>query len=332
MGIGSHYKGCRLNRLLEGVAAVCDVLQGVSGGDVNIDPVMTLTRDPLYGLHPPGLWSPNRSCRLVETQDGWMAVNLPRNEDLASIPAWLGCGLDADPWQALVEMAIMYSTDALVKDAIDLHLPVAAVGEAVQLQNSALRHSASRNRSVIDLSALWAGPLCGGLLAEAGFDVTKIEDPRRPDPSPNSTPQLNQRINGRKRHLAMSLQDLKLIEMIANARILITSARPHALARAGLDEDRLFAINPDLLWIAITAHGWRGNAAMRVGFGDDCAAAGGLLDWKGRQPCFMGDALADPITGILAATKAFEAVTEDKAGLIDIALSSASATFAGMIK
>ena len=116
--------------------------------------------------------------------------------------------------------------------------------------------------------------------------------------------------------------------MIGEARVLITSARPHALARLGLDEARLFQINPDLLWIAITAHGWSGDAAMRVGFGDDCAAAGGLVRWDDGAPRFLGDALADPLTGMTAATFALEALAKGKGGLLDVSLARTAATFA----
>ena len=54
----------------------------------------------------------------------------------------------------------------------------------------------------------------------------------------------------------------------------------------------MFTLNPDLLWIAITGHGWAGAAGLRIGFGDDCAAAGGLVEWHNDIPRFMGDALA----------------------------------------
>jgi crotonobetainyl-CoA:carnitine CoA-transferase CaiB-like acyl-CoA transferase len=181
---------------------------------------------------------------------------------------------------------------------------------------------------VVDLSALWAGPYCGSLLAEAGYDVCKIEDPRRPDPTAATMPALDARLNGQKTRANSALNDPRLFERIAAARVLITSARPHALARAGLDEARIFAANPGLLWMAITAHGWTGSNAMRVGFGDDCAAAGGLVRWVKDAPEFVGDALADPLTGLIAATWALEALGRSEAGLIDAPLSGVSSCFA----
>ena len=82
------------------------------------------------------------------------------------------------------------------------------------------------------------------------------------------------------------------------------------------------------MWIAITAQGWRGDAAMRVGFGDDCAAAGGLVRWDEDRPQFVGDALADPLTGLTAATLALEALAKQQCGVIDVSLARTAATFA----
>ena len=129
----------------------------------------------------------------------------------------------------------------------------------------------------------------------------------------------------------MPLDDPQLLDAIADADILITSSRPHALARHGFTEEAFFALNPALIWVAITAHGWHGDAAMRIGFGDDCAAAGGLISWKKGTPQFIGDALADPLTGLEAALSVAQAVESGHAGVIDIALSQTAARYAEKI-
>lgn len=297
------------------------------GKPFGIDPNTLLQRDLV--LHSPTNWSPNRCCQLVETADGWIAVNLAREDDREAVPAWLETEFGQDPWHIVQEMAGSQKTADLLNRAALLGLPVAAVGEAAEPQTLPLSPSNSASSSsVVDLSALWAGPLCGGLLAEAGLAVTKIEDPNRPDPTSSATPEHDRRLNGRKRRITMALNDTRLVEAIADARVLITSARPHALARLGLTPDTLFYRNPSLIWVAITAHGFNGNAAMRVGFGDDCAAAGGLVRWDDGAPRFLGDALADPLTGLRAARLALAAVTEGQAGMIDVALAPTAAEFA----
>lgn len=321
-----------MTALIEAVAAAGDRLVAASHGSIAFDPRRALSRHDDLPLAEPGNRSPNGQSRLIECRDGWIAVSLPREEDRELVPAWTDAGFDEDPWQAVAASAARRTAAEMSESGAGLHLPVARVGEAEPPAPPAWREGGARDGSVIDLSALWAGPYCGGLLAEAGFEVVKIESPERPDPTPLHTPHLDARLNGRKRRLRMALDSAALHDRIARARVLITAARPHALARLGLDEERLFASNPGLLWIAITAHGWRGEAAMRVGFGDDCAAAGGLVHYEAGVPRFMGDALADPLTGLTAATLALEALDGGRRGLLDIALAQTAARFAEAIR
>lgn len=317
--------------LVDAVAAAGDRLAAASDGRIAFDARSALSRHEDLALGEPGLWSPNRHSRLVACRNGWIAVSLARDEDYDLVPAWTGASFDADRWDAVIAAAADRDADDMTAAAIALHLPVAVVGEASPLARRPLRGGQHKDGVIVDLSALWAGPYCGALLAEAGHRVIKIESAARPDPTLRHTPALDTRLNSAKQRLTMALDDPELLAMIAGARALITSGRAHALARAGLDEDRLFALNPDLLWIGITAHGWYGAPAMRIGFGDDCAAAGGLVRWQDGAPQFMGDALADPLTGLTAATRALEAMAKGEGGLLDIPLAGTAAYFAEML-
>ena len=303
------------------------------GGSIAFDADSALFRD-LPGLSAPGLISPNGQCHLLRAADGWVAVNLAREDDRAAVPAWLGCPIDGNNWSQIAQAAAGRGVANLIDQAVLLHMPVAAVGKSQPglpvLHERNRRESAGRPR-VIDLSALWAGPLCAGFLAEAGAEVVKVDSLSRPDPTPVTTPLLHARLNGRKRVMRAEFGAPAVHALIAKADVLVTSGRPHALARMGFDEARLFAANPRLLWVAITAHGWIGEGAMRVGFGDDCAAAGGLVRWHDGIPAFIGDALADPLTGMSAARVALEALAEGKSGLIDAALAPTAAHYASIM-
>ena len=189
---------------------------------------------------------------------------------------------------------------------------------------------------VIDLSAMWAGPLCGAVLAAMGAAVTKVESTRRPDPTRTSTPGFFLDLNGAKAPLALDLASpagqARLRDEIADADVLITGARPRAFAGLGLDPEAVFRGNPGLTWVAVTGYGWTGEAAARVGFGDDTAAAGGLLRWTGRgEPRFLGDALADPVTGLAAAVGALRALDLGGGVLVDAALARSAAGAAGVL-
>jgi CoA-transferase family III len=297
---------------------------------LDIDPRALLERD--LPLSAPGRWSANRHCWLVRASDHWLAVNLAREEDRAALPAWLRCDDERPSIGAMATMIAEQSAGALLEQAVLLGLPVAIVGETVpvaQVSAEALQAARQppRGLKVLDMSALWAGPLCGALLADAGMAVTRLEFATRPDPTRTATPQLDQRLNGRKQRFTIPDIDT-LQDAFTQADIVITSARPHALARLGLAPDVLLARHPRLIWVAITAHGFHGEQGLRAGFGDDCAAAGGLIHWQSGEPHFLGDALADPLTGLRAARRVFDHLARGTSGLIDAALAATAADFA----
>lgn len=289
-------------------------------------------------LDPPGLASPNGACRLVRAADGWIAVNLARADDAALLPAWLDCEPTETPWPAIEAAAASRTWSDLVAGGRQLGLPVGGVGEVLATTTAAPvlpRGRATTTRqsaalSVVDLSTLWAGPLCGAVLAALGAAVTKVESLRRPDPSRGATPEFFRRLNGAKADLALDFADpgerARLKDMILAAEVVITSARPRAFEQLGLAPDELFAERPDLTWVAISGYGWTGEEADRVAFGDDAAAAGGLVRWTpSGEPHFLGDALADPLTGLAAAVGALQALGQGGGVIVDAALAYTAA-------
>ena len=172
--------------------------------------------------------------------------------------------------------------------------------------------------------------MCGAILAAMGATVSKIESTRRPDPTRISTPEFFQRLNSAKRGIGLDLSaedgQSALRLAMSTADVVITSARPRAFAGLGLDPDQIFGLNPGLVWVAITGYGWTGDAALRVAFGDDAAAAGGLVRWTaGGAPRFLGDALADPVTGLVAALGALRGLEAGGGVLVDVSLGRSAA-------
>ncbi|HEY3796897.1 MAG TPA: CoA transferase [Caulobacteraceae bacterium] len=313
-----------------------------SGGRVDVAAMGVTSRAGHLPLAEPGRISPNGACRLVRCADGWIAVNLAREEDAELIPAWLGLEDAGDPWAAIEAGALVRTAAAAVADASVLGIPVARVGEvqthsfAAQVLRNAPRGAPRRLGRVVDVSALWAGPLCGAILAAAGAEVLKIESHRRPDPSRAATPEFFKRLNGMKMEVELDLADerdqKRLFEAVSRSDVLITSARPRAFPGIGLEPAAVFAANRALTWVSITGHGAAGAAAERVAFGDDAAAAGGLVRWEGEEPRFLGDALADPITGQAAAVAALKALETGGGAVVDIAMARASAAAAHLVK
>ena len=144
---------------------------------------------------------------------------------------------------------------------------------------------------VVDLSALWAGPLCGDLLARAGATVVKVESTQRPDGARRGPREFFDLLNGHKRSVALDLQSHDgvrvLHDLVRRADVVIEASRPRALAQLGVDGPDLVRAGGPRVWVSITGYGRSGDAANRVAFGDDAAAAGGLVVWRDGRPAVL---------------------------------------------
>ncbi|PZQ62523.1 MAG: CoA transferase [Phenylobacterium zucineum] len=322
-----------LARLSEEIAERSSVL----GRRVDVAAMRVTDRAGELPLAPAGgLVSPNGACRLFRAADGWMALNLARPEDADLVPAWLECDL-GEPWALVTTHAPRRTCADLAARADLLGLPACRVGEAAPAAAPRLAVTGAAQRStrtglkVVDLSALWAGPLCGAVLAAMGAEVVRVESVRRPDPSRRSTPGLFARLNGAKSERPLDLADpaghARLLDLIRAADVVITSARRRGLASIGLDPLALVRAVPGLVWVAISGYGQVGPD--RPAFGDDAAAAGGLLRWADGEPCFLGDALADPVTGLAAAASALAALQAGGGVVVDAGMAPAAARAVG---
>ena len=111
-----------------------------------------------------------------------------------------------------------------------------------------------------------------------------------------------------------------------NADIVIEASRPRALAQMGINPSSVIDVSPSTTWISITGYGRSNEQGYWVAFGDDAAASGGLLGWIDDVPYFLGDAIADPLTGLHAAVAAILAYRQGGGRLIDIPLANVDTT------
>jgi crotonobetainyl-CoA:carnitine CoA-transferase CaiB-like acyl-CoA transferase len=294
------------------------------------------------GLWRRGTTSCGGSCRLIASEDGYLAVSLARDEDFDVVPAWLE--LDRTPpnapaaWSAVAHAVATRDLDELVARAALLGLPVARVGEATgqpAVSRLALGSAPTREPAgsiVVDLSALWAGPLCGDLLAGAGATVIKVESPHRPDGARRGPAAFFDLLNGRKRSVALDFRQTEGVEtlraLIRRADVVIEASRPRALEQLGIHAaDEVRGGGPQV-WVSITGYG-RTDPSGRVAFGDDAAAGGGLVVWHQGTPVFCADAVADPITGLAAANACINALASGGRCLLDVSMAGVSAELAG---
>jgi len=294
------------------------------------------------GLRRRGAVSPGGSCRLLRARDGWLALNLARPEDAALLPAWLEAEAapGSEPWAYAAPRVAERRAGELLARAGLLGLPAAraalpgrppAAPVGVALRGVPHPRRGTERPRVVDLSSLWAGPLCTHLLALAGARVTKVESTRRPDGARCGDPRLFDLWNAGKRSAALDLASPEgraaLARLVEAADIVVEASRPRALRQLGIDAEALVRRIPGSVWVSITGHGRAGTDADRVAFGDDAACAAGLAAATGtpEAPLFCGDAIADPLAGIQAALAAWEAWRAGGGVLLDISLARAAA-------
>jgi crotonobetainyl-CoA:carnitine CoA-transferase CaiB-like acyl-CoA transferase len=301
-------------------------------------------RAALARLTRDGRRSCGGSTRLIRCRDGWIAVALPRPEDVSAVPAWLEVDApsigDQPDWDRLESHLARRSRTELVERAEMVGLAVSALGETQRSAVVALVHerlaaaTPVRPPVIVDLSSLWAGPLCTNLLHTAGAVVVKVEASRRPDGLREDASGLFDLLHHGKLSVALDFTDASdlrsLRTLIDAADVVVEASRPRALAQLGIDAAAWVTAAGPRVWLSITAHGRTGAAANRIGFGDDAAVAGGLvaLDRDGL-PCFTADAVADPLTGMVAAAAVSAAWAAGGAWLLDVALAGVASTAAG---
>jgi len=283
----------------------------------------------LLGVAPAGPVSAGGSCRLLPAADGgWVALNLTRRDDVDLLAAWMGHEWDGPPWDAVAAALRDQPAAAAVDRAQLLGLPAALADPPRPPDRRVARPGAARDRDarrVVDLSALWAGPLCARLVADAaGLTVTKVEDPTRPDGARAGPPRFWARLNAGKQLAALPLSAPAgrdaLHRLVADADVVVTSARRRALDGLGLDPVAHAATGG--VWVALTGYGLDGPRRDWVAFGDDAAVAGGAAVAAGgpHHPVFVLDAVADPLAGLHGAAAAVAALHAARGAVLDVAL------------
>lgn len=180
---------------------------------------------------------------------------------------------------------------------------------------------------VVDLSSMWAGPLCARLLGLAGARVVKVEAPDRPDGSRAGNRDFYDWLHSGHASVALDFRGQRdtLRALLEAADVVIEASRPRALAQLGLAPGDL-RHRPGQVRLSITGYG---RASDGVAFGDDAAVAGGLAGRDAHgDPVFCADAIADPLTGLCGALLVGDSLSAGGGELIDLAMRDVAAAFA----
>ena len=170
---------------------------------------------------------------------------------------------------------------------------------------------------VVELGVWVAAPAAGGILADWGADVIKIEPPQgdparmfgrmlQIDTGQNPPFEMD---NRSKRSIVVDLTTddgmAVALDLLADADVFVTNVRPAALARLGLEFATLAARNPRLVYGLITGYGTDGPDADRAAY--DVAAfwarsgLADLLTRPGEAPPFQRGGMGDHSAGMTLA-------------------------------
>lgn len=162
---------------------------------------------------------------------------------------------------------------------------------------------------VLDLSRLLPGGYCTRLLVEQGAEVVKVEppggDPLRRMPAGEA---LFQSLHAGKRLITLDLRGAvgrnAFFDQLRGTDVVVEGFRPGVMERLKLGYEALAALNPRLVYCAITGYGSTGELAARAGHDLNYLARSGALSLMPRAqgiPVIPGLQVADLAGGLQAA-------------------------------
>jgi len=194
---------------------------------------------------------------------------------------------------------------------------------------------------VLEHGTFITGPAAAMLLADLGADVVKVELPGTGDPfrafkgglySPHY-----QTVNRNKRSVTLDTRqpdDLEKFDaLVRDADVYLQNFRPGFAEQIGAGFERLRALNPRLIYCAISGFGTTGPSAQRPAYDSVAQAASGYLRLlvNPANPRVVGPAIADLVTGFYAAYGILGALYERErngtARRVDLSMFEAMAHF-----
>jgi crotonobetainyl-CoA:carnitine CoA-transferase CaiB-like acyl-CoA transferase len=178
-------------------------------------------------------------------------------------------------------------------------------------------------------------------LADLGADVIKIEDTGAGDYARvmgqvrDGMTDMFRMVNRNKRGLTLDLKHPRgrdiFLELAREADVIVEGFRPGVVNRLGIDYASAAAINPRIVYCAISGYGQTGPYRERaghdinyigyVGVGDQIGAAGGPPVLANFQIADLLGGSLTPVMGILAAV--IDAKTSGKGRYVDVAMTDA---------
>jgi crotonobetainyl-CoA:carnitine CoA-transferase CaiB-like acyl-CoA transferase len=200
---------------------------------------------------------------------------------------------------------------------------------------------------ILDFTRYLAGPYGTYQLALLGADVVKIEardgDETRhqlvaPEWAERKMPPGFLAVNGNKRSLTLDLRKPEAVAIVKRlaetADVVWENFRPGVMERLGLGHDALAAINPRLIYCAVSGFGHTGPERATAAFDGKLQAMSGIMSITGEPsggPMRAGFAICDTIGGITAALAVASALYQrthtGRGQFVDVAMLDAALAF-----
>jgi crotonobetainyl-CoA:carnitine CoA-transferase CaiB-like acyl-CoA transferase len=168
---------------------------------------------------------------------------------------------------------------------------------------------------VIDMTSVAMGPYATQIMGDMGADVVKVESPdgdvfRYAAPARNTgmgAAFIN--FNRNKRSVMLDLKQpahlAQLLDLVAQADVLVYNVRPRSMKKLGLDYETLRALNPRLVYCGAYGFSEKGRYAGRPAFDDIIQAMSGLASVQTNpvtgEPAYVNTILADKTAGLTVA-------------------------------
>jgi crotonobetainyl-CoA:carnitine CoA-transferase CaiB-like acyl-CoA transferase len=200
---------------------------------------------------------------------------------------------------------------------------------------------------ILDFTQVLAGPYASYQLALLGADVIKVE--RREGEDMRRTPLSRewaerglapgwQAINGNKRSLTLDLGKPEAIAIVrqlaAEADVVMENFRPGVMDKLGIGYAALAAINPKLIYCAISGFGQTGPQRLGAGYDGKIQAMSGIMAITGHEqtgPTRAGFAICDVLSGATAAfgvsSALFQRTHTGKGQMVDVSMLEATLAF-----
>jgi crotonobetainyl-CoA:carnitine CoA-transferase CaiB-like acyl-CoA transferase len=195
---------------------------------------------------------------------------------------------------------------------------------------------------VVDMSAYIAGPYACSLLADQGAEIIKIEPPIGDNlrKYPSTLESESRAFLGVNRSKLSAVLDVKqpddlatLLTLIESADVLVHNFRPTVAPRIGIGYEQLKAINPRLIYCAVSGYGETGPLKDKAGFDQVLQTMTGMCTLQGKKdgpPEILYGSIVDYYASALVAgavsSALFERERSGEGQFVSVSLLSAAMT------